>query len=56
MNQINEGWSFCIVSTDGVNTNLVNTVKSIQNEFTNYNNYEIIIVGNSFYKWNAYVR
>lgn len=41
------GWSFCIVSTEGFNENLNNVVKSIFREFKDSENYEIIIIGNS---------
>lgn len=41
------GWSFCIVSTEGHNENLNNVVKSIYKEFKDSENYEIIIIGNS---------
>ena len=41
------GWSFCIVSAEGVNENLNNVVKSIYKEFKDSENYEIIIIGNS---------
>ncbi len=43
---MSDGWSFCIVTAQGNDTILEQCIEKIHSEFYNYNNYEIIIVGN----------
>lgn len=40
-----EGWSFCIVTSEGNDNSLKDSISSIINEFSNRGDFEIIIVG-----------
>lgn len=52
MEKAKTGWSFCIVANNGININLKKMVDSIIHEFKNDQNYEIIIIGNTYYEFN----
>lgn len=51
MEKIKKGWSICIVANDGQNNFLFEMVKSILSAFKGVDNYEILIIGNSYYNF-----